>query len=337
MAKIKNAGIDSFVLSLGSLAALLTVSYAMMAPPIEENFRSFQAEPLAPRQALPFSPPSPLEDRHQWDPPVYVASHQEKSVERYAMSGQSQVQDGADPDGALDLVNSGVKLVDEGNWLEAEAFFLRALEKDPQNEAALVELAMIQLLDKKDGGQALPYLEKALALNPDNQTLIGETIAIYEQQGRPDDAVRFLKDLAEKNPGSDVLDYGMAQAMLRSGKPDEAVDYLQKAVEQQTGWEKDEVIEQLGDTHHQLGNHEAAIDSYQQGAERALQQADSHPEDRAFFEEQYVTNMIKAANIYAEKGDKEQAEEYFQQVEKNFPNHRWVKAFRQHQNDTSPY
>ena len=42
-----------------------------------------------------------------------------------------------------------VDQIDSGNWREAEQILLKVIAQDPNNEHALIELAMIQILDKK--------------------------------------------------------------------------------------------------------------------------------------------------------------------------------------------
>ena len=228
----------------------------------------------------------------------------------------------------LEALNEAIELVDGGDWQAAEEMLLEILKTSPDNESALVEMAMIHLLDKKDPNGALPYMEKALRLNASNESMISELISVYDSQGRAGQAVEFLKDLARQQPQSEEIDYGLAQAMVMTGRPAEAIEYLQRSADAKTGWDRDDVMEQLGDTYAELGQSEQALESWREVIDRQKAYMEADPEQHSHLKEQHMTIKLKYASALLESGQFDRASKVIEELERELPNDDWVASLK---------
>ena len=98
----------------------------------------------------------------------------------------------------VESIQAIISLVDGGNWQEAERKLRDYIKANPKDEGALVEMAMIQLIDKKDPAAAKPFLEKAVASNLNNSSILSELLAVYEETNTVEDGILFLKSLKDK-------------------------------------------------------------------------------------------------------------------------------------------
>ena len=86
-----------------------------------------------------------------------------------------------------------------GNPAAAESTFRQALAQDPNNIAAVVELAsLLQKQNKLPEADAL--LTPALAAHPGDPTLIAQTATLYAAEEKTSEALTLLKNLREADP-----------------------------------------------------------------------------------------------------------------------------------------
>ncbi len=123
-----------------------------------------------------------------------------------------------------------MQMIDGGQWREAEAMLLELLQKDPLDEGALIEMAMLLLIDKRDSRAAQPYLERALEVNPDNEAAVQELLGVYEETRNWEQGLSFLRSLQAEGRKSGYVDYGVGSALVSMGRSAEAVAPLQKAI-----------------------------------------------------------------------------------------------------------
>lgn len=88
---------------------------------------------------------------HPAPPPVYSPASLSSSRDREIATKPPTTE-----------LQRAMELVDQGHWEQAEPILLAELERDPKNEGVLLELAMIQILDKHEPQSAQPYLESAI-------------------------------------------------------------------------------------------------------------------------------------------------------------------------------
>lgn len=321
----------SIVLALTCLGA-----FWVLLPPVPDHFRS------SPQLKLDLPPPIPkplplpetkvrFENKPKW---VKADGSDLRSSSRRYSKKPSSTQTAAKHD-AEELLNAAIQLVDRGEWQEAEKKLLEIVKQDPKNEGALVELAMINLLDKKDPMQALPYMEGALRANADNESMVTELLSIYSNQGRSQEAIDFLKELGKENPESPALDYGLAQAMMQAGKPEQAVDYLQRSIEQKSGRERDHLVEQLGDTYAELGQTDQALEAWREVLERKKAHMESFPEHKEYMQEQFDHIRLKYVSGLLDSDNLQEADEILKQLEQNAPKDEWVISMRRAWKDKS--
>ena len=159
-----------------------------------------------------------------------------------------------DPD-----VLKAIALIDNGQIPEAIAALEAVVKADPKNEQALVELAMVHLLDMKDSDQAISYLQKAVAIAPGNQIVLSELVSLYDEQQRLEDGIAFLQNLERQQPGSSDIAYGLGQLLSLAGRDAESIPYLEKAA---TQGDPLRAYRDLAEAYSRSGDSERAIDAF---------------------------------------------------------------------------
>ncbi len=157
-------------------------------------------------------------------------------------------------------VQKAIELVDQGRVAEATKLLDDVLARDPKNEQALVEMAMINLLDLKQPDMALGYMQKVVEVNPTNQIVLNELVSIYQDQGRVDEGLNYLMDLSEKKPGSSDLTYSIGQLMTLSGREQDAIPFIEKAA--QSPVHQTRAYRDLAETYSHLGDPEKSVEYY---------------------------------------------------------------------------
>ncbi|MCX6127553.1 MAG: tetratricopeptide repeat protein, partial [Proteobacteria bacterium] len=155
--------------------------------------------------------------------PEAQKKHAEPAADKLAMAKPPFAND------KLDFQNI-MRMIDTGNWREAEVLLQELLQKDPRHEGALVEMAMLNLIDKHDSHAAQPFLERALDVNPDNEAAVLELLGVYEESHGWDQGLAFLRSLPIENRKSGYVDYGIGSALVSMGRSQEAIPSLQKAI-----------------------------------------------------------------------------------------------------------
>jgi tetratricopeptide (TPR) repeat protein len=130
-----------------------------------------------------------------------------------------------------ECVRSGTTLYrEQDKFIEAEASLKKAIELNPKNNNAYVELGRLYRLQDKLP-QAENVFKKAIEINPKNDRAFVELGWIYSDQGKPsqsDDS--FMKALAV-NPENDFNQVTMGGVYRRHGKFLQAEDAYKKAIE----------------------------------------------------------------------------------------------------------
>lgn len=174
---------------------------------------------------------------------------------RLAADGLGEGEPGYDPE-----VEKAIAMIDAGNTAQAVALLEEILRKDPKNEQALVEIAMVHLLDMKQPEQATGYLQRVVEVNPQNQIVLSELVSLYEEQGKIDQGLAFMTDIFAKNPDSPDLSYGIGQMLSLKGRDSDAIGYFEKATQSPSNQVR--AFRDLGEAYSRSGDSERAIDSY---------------------------------------------------------------------------
>jgi len=102
-----------------------------------------------------------------------------------------------------------------------EALMRRRIDNDPSNAAAHFSLGSL-LLGRKDYANAIPHLEDALRINPDQPLALNNLGAALEGEGRVAEAARRFEQALQLDPGYSSSRFNLANALAAEGKWKEA-------------------------------------------------------------------------------------------------------------------
>lgn len=134
--------------------------------------------------------------------------------------------------GADFWIKKGKEAANNYSFEAANAFFKRALQKEPDNLSALFKSASCHI-ENHQPDQALELLEKCIKLDPANilyKQMKGE---VLESQEKYKDAIEWYEtNIAEKPENLQVLCGHKALCLKKSGKQKEAVEYLNQCLDE---------------------------------------------------------------------------------------------------------
>lgn len=229
-------------------------------------------------------------------------------------------------------IHKALEFLDQGNFAEASQLLEGVLKRDPSNERALLEMAMMQLLDLKQPEQAVKYLQRAYEVNPANPMVMNELASLFEEQGRLDEGIQFFSEQAQKKgQSSSARDaaYGAGQMLMIAGRDQEALPFLQKAVDGGQG--NTRALVDLAETYSRLGDHEKSIDAYQksinaQQAEITQQQSKGIP--MQYGAERIGYTKMQLVREYLKAGQKDEAQALMEEVKQLLPGDDSVTALQ---------
>ncbi len=132
------------------------------------------------------------------------------------------------PDEGYRLVLAGRILGNIGRWDLAYWAFKQAVAQNPDYPTAW---AFLGEASQRQGQDGLPYLEKALQLDPHShiaQALMG---IYWNRQGRSEMAYIFLSSIVEEEPDQAIWHAEFANVLTGLGNFDQAYQHFKKAVE----------------------------------------------------------------------------------------------------------
>lgn len=328
-----------FMASLGALVVVLIGFFVMMSfgesdravtwPAGEDRGKRLSSESsessrLEADMSRPSSPAEALEAPAALGAQGPVGRGGPNGGERQGSTGSAEVTGGGDfaPPAVDDPnVQKAIELVDQGKVSEATKLLEDVLGRDPKNEQALVEMAMINLLDLKQPDVALGYLQKVVEINPTNQIVLNELVSLYQEQGRVDDGLNYLMDLSEKKPGSSDLTYSIGQMLSLSGREQEAVPYIEKAA--QSPVHQTRAYRDLAETYSHLGDAEKAIEFYDKAIasqEKDISERSSAGTPVTYAAERLGYMKTDKARVLIQKGDYDAAQNLLNDVRAQLPN-----------------
>lgn len=214
-------------------------------------------------------------------------------------------------------VERAITMIDAGNTADAVALLEQILKKDPNNEQALVELAMVYLLDMRQPAVATGYLQRVVAINPENQIVLSELVSLYEEQGKVSEGLGFMSDIFAKNPDSPDLSYGIGQLLTLQGRDSDAIGYYEKAT--QSASNQIRAYGDLGQAYGRSGDSQRAIESY----DKAIAHEEQEVADKVarglpsqFAEERMNYTKMDKARELIKKGEFDKAQQLIDEVSK---------------------
>jgi tetratricopeptide (TPR) repeat protein len=319
------AGVAGFLGSLAALVGALVLVFVVLYP---KGSREPQPAPKAAPDATELANES---KRKAMRPTVKSqASDFGPAVVKTAPADAQTVapdvasEDEEDPD-----IQKAINLVDAGNVSDTQALLDGVLKRDPKNEQALVEMAMIQLLDLKQTDQAVVYLQRALDVNPGNPVVMSELVSLYEEQGRVEEGLAYMQEVQARNPESLDLAHGVGQKLTHAGKDQEAIEYYERA----TGSPEYSVraYRDLADAYSKTGDKEHAVDAYGKAIasqEQEIQEKAGRGLPVQFAQERLAYTKLEMACALLDKGDVAQAEGLLEEIAPILPGDESLTALR---------
>ena len=159
------------------------------------------------------------------------------------------------------IVRQAQELLDHGNATAAAAMLEELMQKYPDNVEALMELAMIQVLDFKDLAKAESLLERIVILDANHRAALNELVLIYGDETRAEQGVTFIREQMIKHPESAELSYALGRMLIGTGHAADAIAYLERG--QSLGDIRDQVNIDIAEAALRSGNLDKALESYQ--------------------------------------------------------------------------
>lgn len=159
------------------------------------------------------------------------------------------------------LKEKALRLKREKNYSEAHACFDQLLERDPQNNFYLSNIAHIHYL-QRNYRQAKSFAQQAISYNPQNWFAISILGELALKNNEYSDARRLFEDAYHINPKEVYLINRLAQIYRKCGEIQSAINLLKEALLENP--HEGKFYQNLGDLYKSVNDIEQARKSYQQ-------------------------------------------------------------------------
>lgn len=183
-----------------------------------------------------------------------------------------------------------------GRLAEAEALYREILGSRADHADATHLLGVIRYQQGRHG-EAVPLIEKAVALNPKSAAYHKNLGSAYQGLGRTEDAVRRHKEALRLDPRYHEAHHGLAEAQRARGEHVEAVASYRKAIE--IAPEFIHALNGLAISLAAVGNHKEAEKLYRRAIEIKPDFAEAH---------------VNLANLLKLGGRRKEAESHFEKA-----------------------
>lgn len=134
---------------------------------------------------------------------------------------------------------------EEGKYEDAERYFKRVIETNPQSSMAYSSLGYVYF-EMKRYDQAILHFRKALQLNPNNAGAHNNLGYTYAELGiNLSEAIKECRKAVQLSPKSAAYYDSLGWAYYMVGDYDNAIIYLQKALDYAQSHQKDIIMEHL--------------------------------------------------------------------------------------------
>lgn len=205
---------------------------------------------------------------------------------------------------AKDLIHQAILMVNQNQAREAKNLLEKVLQDQPDNEEALVQLALVHIIDLKEEKLGQTYLERALKVNPENKAALSELVEIYATRKDPA-GVNYLQSLYDKNPDNNNLAMGIGQILIQD-QPTAAIPYLQKAGEP--------ALIDLAEAYSLTGNHSKAIEAYSRQEEIIASKLQSEDERSGIGKDNLIWAKMNIVNELLAEGKDELAQKKLDEI-----------------------
>ena len=132
------------------------------------------------------------------------------------------------PDHVRILINYGMSLGRQGQFIDAEAVFRQVLQTVPNLGEALECLAGVQL-SLKHHEESVATCKKAIELNPKSTIAYATLGEALMNLGRFDETIESMKEITSIQPSAAVYQ-SWSNALVRSGHPEEGLAMIEKSL-----------------------------------------------------------------------------------------------------------
>ncbi len=199
----------------------------------------------------------------------------------------------------------GSALAEDGVLDQAEAYYYKAIDINPNSSVSLYKLSVV-LLQENKLDEAISCLNKAIKNKPDFYKLYNSLGQALEQQGNLDEAINCWQKAIALNPKSCWAYHYLGGAFSSREEWEKAIAYYQKAIKLNPRYFWSNY--NLGQTFVNSGQPDLAIPCYRYGIN---------------IDPNYVWSYQKLANLLKDKGEKEEAVTCYQKAIKLNPNEVW--------------
>jgi Tfp pilus assembly protein PilF len=159
--------------------------------------------------------------------PFEMSEAEKAQLKQQSAQGEKRKQLSAELKAHFD---SGIQLMEQGKFADAEAEFQKILEKDPKQPGVLSRLADA-LAKQGKNEEALAIYEKAIVLSPANAELFGSMGVVLSKMGKAAESQEAFKKAASLDPaGAAQSFYNLGVSMFNSGHAEEAVASFKQAI-----------------------------------------------------------------------------------------------------------
>jgi tetratricopeptide (TPR) repeat protein len=182
-----------------------------------------------------------------------------RSARLYLQLGEAKIH-GSDSAGALSAFQTARQLApgdaataldlallydQTGRLKEARKEYQAAIQLQPENAAALNNLAYIEAEEGVDLDQALAHAQQAQQRMPDNPNIQDTLALVYIRKNLTSDGIRLLRDLVSRNPDNATFHLHLALALYQKGDRLWAKRELQAAARNQPEPKEQDKIKEL--------------------------------------------------------------------------------------------
>lgn len=193
------------------------------------------------------------------------------------------------------LLNVGMQSIEKSEYFEASRIFSEILKLDPKNPKALYYMGR-SLAGEEKYNQAIEYFDKAIQINPDDETWYWKGHALILSGKYSEETLNSFKKAYELNPDDSAIIGSISDCYAKMGEFNNAKmyldHYLSKHPDDAWVWgKKGEILEQLED-------YQNALECYSN--------AESHWNNEIYevgFDEIYWAGYVRVCNKLLLKED----------------------------------
>ena len=172
------------------------------------------------------------------------------------------------PTSAVPLNIKGQLLMSQQRGAEGAAAFQAAIQRDPKNWPGYRNLAFAQLAGH-DTNTAIATLQDAIGKVTNPEQLEMALGVLYQQNGRPDDAVRLYDTALRQDPKSDVIANNLAMLLVDTKQDPNSLERAKQLAARFSGSNNPQLLDTYGWVLYKRGEAAGALTALQAASSKA--------------------------------------------------------------------